>query len=158
MTQQDGMPVEYIVLADDDKDDCLLFKEALDELNLGTFLQVVNDGEMLMVSLNNTKILPVILFLDLNMPRKNGEECLNEIKNSAHLKHLPVVVISTSFQIAEVERLYDLGAQFYIRKPNEFDQLKSSILTAITMSGKLNGQQPSRQKFLLSPGVKYEVE
>ena len=157
MIKQDGIPVKYLVLADDDSDDCLLFREALDELNLGSILQVVNDGEQLMVSLNNIKELPDILFLDLNMPRKNGVECLSEIKTSERLKQLPVVVISTSIQASEVERLYDLGAQFYIRKPNQYDELKSSLLSALTLSDKLNGQQPSRQKFLLSPEVNYEI-
>lgn len=76
-----------ILLADDDSDDCLFFKEALRELLLSTNLTTVHDGEQLMQLLTNeTNVLPHVLFLDLNMPRKNGFECLTEIKLSKKLK------------------------------------------------------------------------
>ena len=72
-----------ILLADDDTDDCIFFKKALDELTLPTNLVAVHDGEQLMHLLtNDTNPLPHILYLDLNMPRKNGFECLSEIKLS----------------------------------------------------------------------------
>jgi CheY-like chemotaxis protein len=70
-----------VLLADDDADDCLFFKEALEELPLSTSLTIVNDGDQLMKwLLKNTSRLPHVLFLDLNMPRKNGFECLTEIR------------------------------------------------------------------------------
>ena len=85
----------HIVLADDDNDDCLLFEEALNELLLPNQLTVVNDGEQLMLYLHeNTTQLPGVLFLDLNIPRKNGIECLAEIKEDPELKNLPVVIFS----------------------------------------------------------------
>ena len=72
----------FILLADDDTDDCIFFKEALDELLLPTKLMTVHDGEQLMHLLaNESTELPDVLFLDLNMPRKNGFECLEEIKS-----------------------------------------------------------------------------
>ena len=72
-----------ILLADDDLDDCLFFKEALEGMPVNTHLTAVHDGEQLMQLLANEKIkLPDILFLDLNMPRKNGFECLTEIKQN----------------------------------------------------------------------------
>lgn len=86
-----------MLLADDDEDDCLFFKDAIEELPVNASLQTVNDGEQLMRMLNTKSMsLPDILFLDLNMPRKTGYECLSEIKLSEKLKTLPVVIYSTS--------------------------------------------------------------
>ncbi len=86
-----------ILLADDDTDDCNFFKAALKSLPIPTDLTVVNDGEELMTYLSEkTEHLPNALFLDINMPRKNGFECLAEIKNNKKLKDLPVIMFSTS--------------------------------------------------------------
>ena len=85
-----------LLLADDDIDDCIFFKEVLEELPVESFLTTVKDGVELMKFLN-TANLPDVLFLDLNMPRKTGHECLSEIKKDQKLKHLPVIIFSTSF-------------------------------------------------------------
>src|ERR1035437_5387665 len=123
-----------ILLADDDTDDCIFFKEALGELLLSTNLTTVNDGEQLMKLLTNeTNVLPDVLFLDLNMPRKNGFECLTEIKLSKKLKQLPVIVFSTSFEQEVVNQLYKNGAQYFIRKPSEFSQFKKIIEQTLTL-------------------------
>jgi CheY-like chemotaxis protein len=139
-----------LLLADDDKDDCDLFKEALDELLLPATLDIVHDGEQLMQLLGKqTAHLPQILFLDLNMPRKNGFECLSEIKQNDRLKDLPVVVFSTSFDPDIVNLLHANGAQFYISKPNEFEKLKEVIhmaLSAVTEEGR---SKPGRDNFVL---------
>ena len=121
-----------LLLADDDKDDCVLFKDALEELALPVTLEIAGDGEMLMEILNDgERQLPDILFLDLNMPRKNGFECLLEIKRVNHLFDLPVIIFSTSFDPDIVEMLQKKGARHYIRKPNEFGKLKAAINRAI---------------------------
>ncbi len=79
-----------ILLADDDTDDCVFFKRALKELAIPISLTTVHDGEQLMDFLaNKTNELPHVLFLDLNMPRKNGFECLSEIKSNEKLSQLP---------------------------------------------------------------------
>ena len=85
-----------ILLADDDSDDCLFFKDVLDELNLPTLLTTVHNGEQLMEVLLKSTELPDILFLDLNMPRKNGFECLSAIKQTKKLNQVPVIIFSTS--------------------------------------------------------------
>ena len=101
-----------ILLADDDSDDCFFFKEALVGSPISTHLTTVPDGEHLMhLLLNKIDQLPDVLFLDLNMPRKNGFECLLEIKLISKLKLLPVVVLSTSFEKEVVNQLYQNGAQ-----------------------------------------------
>jgi len=98
-----------LLLADDDEDDCDFFKEALDELHLPTSLVTVNDGVQLMDFLSEKSVenLPDILFLDLNMPRKNGLECLREIKQNEAYKNLPVIIFSTSLDRDIVDLVYE---------------------------------------------------
>ena len=109
-----------ILLADDDLDDCFLFKEALGEFCLPVSFTIVNDGEQLMRLFEKKEALPHVVFLDMNMPRKNGFECLEEIKRTEKLKSIPVILFSTSFDQDIVNMLYQKGAQYYIQKPREF--------------------------------------
>lgn len=140
-----------ILLADDDLDDCDFFKEALQELPLASELTTVNDGEQLMKLLNNSAgQLPQVLFLDLNMPRKNGFECLFEIKSNTHLKSLPVIILSTSFDKEMAKLLYNSGARHYIRKPAHFSELKKIIQHALAIIFNNNFAMPSIEKFVLS--------
>jgi len=140
-----------ILLCDDDSDDCYFFNEALENLFLPTNLTAVHDGEQLMQLLTNeTNELPHVLFLDLNMPRKNGFECLIEIKHNNELKHLPIIIFSTSFDQEVVNLLYKNGAQYFIRKPSEFPQLQKVILQALTLISKENIPQPPRDNFVLT--------
>ncbi|HEY0031087.1 MAG TPA: response regulator, partial [Bacteroidia bacterium] len=100
-----------IVLADDDKDDHFLFAKALQEMPVSTCLTPISDGEKLMRYLSeNLKQLPDVIFLDLNMPRKNGSECLTEIKLNRRLQHLPIIIYSTSFHKDILDLLYKYGA------------------------------------------------
>jgi CheY-like chemotaxis protein len=140
-----------ILLADDDTDDCIFFKEALGELLLTTHLTVVHDGEQLMHLLTDDNLeLPHVLFLDLNMPRKNGFECLAEIKLSKKLQLMPVIVFSTSFEQEVVNLLYKNGAQYFIRKPSEFSQFKKIIHQTLGIIMQGNLEQPTRENFVLT--------
>ena len=124
-----------ILLADDDMDDCSFFKDALASIPLLTTLHIVNNGEELMEYLSmNTAQLPDLLFLDINMPRKNGIECLSEIKNDNSLKLLPVVMFSTSNTQDKIAVVFKTGADVYIHKPCDFGQLKQVILHALPIA------------------------
>ncbi|HMG15544.1 MAG TPA: response regulator [Saprospiraceae bacterium] len=139
-----------LLLADDDNDDCQFFEEALKDLNVFANLSIVNNGEELMQLLfEKIETLPDILFLDLNMPRKNGFECLAEIKSSGKLSTLIVIIISTSFERDMVEKLYKNGANFYIRKPIEFAQLKNVIFQALTLATSNNATSSAIENFVL---------
>lgn len=139
-----------ILLADDDKDDCLLFKEVLEELHLKTSLTSVHDGEQLMRLLTKKSSDNFdVLFLDLNMPRKNGFECLAEIKRIGNLKSLPVIIISTSYDPMVTDLLYRNGAQHYICKPADFSELRTIIQEALLLVSEHNNVQPPREKFQL---------
>lgn len=146
-----------ILLADDDTDDCIFFEQAIESLKPTPHLKTVNDGEHLMNYLyENLTNLPTVLFLDINMPRKNGFECLAEIKRDANLKHLPVIMFSTSFEQDVVNQLYQNGAHYFIRKPSEFLQFKKIIQQALIKLGQIIQKnnstlisQPSFDNFVL---------
>jgi CheY-like chemotaxis protein len=124
-----------ILLADDDFDDCHFFKEALEALPQTTALTTVHDGDELMNYLSeDTNPVPHVLFLDINMPRKNGFECLAEIKQDARLKDLPVVMFSTSNAQDKINVLFKNGADVYIRKPSNFAQLVQVIHHALPLT------------------------
>ena len=140
-----------ILLADDDADDCHFFKEALKEFTLPTHLTVVHDGEQLMHLLTDqTSELPQVLFLDLNMPRKNGFECLSEIKVNEKLKHLPVIIYSTSFHKKVADVLYENGANYYISKPSEISKLKKAVQQMVTLIAEDKFSQPTKENFMLT--------
>ncbi len=139
-----------ILLADDDPDDCLFFKEAINKFIPATNLTAVHDGEQLMLWLTNEENkLPDVLFLDLNMPRKNGFECLTEIKQHATLKDLPVVIFSTSNAHEEMTTLFKTGADVYIRKPRDLEQLVRIIRHALPMASE-NIVAGSKLKYVLN--------
>lgn len=142
-----------LLLADDDEDDCIFFKDALDELVVSVNLTAVNDGVQLMNFLlnNPSDTLPDILFLDLNMPRKSGFECMTEIKGIDKLKHLPIIIFSTSLDMNVVDLMYEKGAIHYIQKPGDFYKLKKVIENALTITTKNNFKQPVRNHFVLQP-------
>jgi CheY-like chemotaxis protein len=124
-----------ILLADDDIDDCHFFKEALEALPITTELVTVHDGDELISYLTgNTTQLPHVLFLDINMPRKNGFECLTEIKQNEKLKDLPVVMFSTSKAPEKIDILFKTGADVYIHKPSNFSELVQVIHHALPMA------------------------
>lgn len=124
-----------ILLADDDTDDCVFFKQALDELTIPTNLTTVNNGEQLMNHLsNNENQLPDVIFLDINMPRKNGIECLSEIKQNKAFNNIPVVMFSTTNAWDTINMLFKSGAHVYIHKPSDFSQLKQVIHHALPIA------------------------
>lgn len=141
-----------LLLADDDTDDCIFFREALEELSVSAKLTTVNDGVQLMQLLYVKETpLPDAIFLDLNMPLKSGLECLSEIKLDEKLKKILVIICSTSLNMDVVDLLYQKGAHHYIRKPGEYDKLKKVVLEAVTLIAKNESTQPARDKFILQP-------
>ncbi len=146
--------MHHLLLADDDIDDCVFFKDALEDLPVSATLTTIHDGVQLMNFLSSkSDKLPSALFLDMNMPRKSGFECLSEIKRIDKLKNLPVIIFSTSFNTEVVDLLYQKGAQYYIRKPGEYNDLKKVILEVITLTSGSELPQPTRDKFVLHPYV-----
>ena len=138
-----------VLLADDDKDDRLFFNMALEAVTTPTQLATVADGEKLMAYLSeNAQQLPYVLFLDHNMPRKNGAECLAEIKLNPKFKSLPVVIYSTSLREEIADVFYENGAHYYVKKC-DFDQLIKIITNVLSLLAE-NSSRPSRENFILS--------
>lgn len=138
-----------IILADDDRDDVLLFCNAMTDLQLAVHLTQVHDGEQLLHELNRMEVHPDIIFMDSNMPRKNGLTCLRAIKQSLMHQPVPVVILSTSNELSVVSDFYNAGAQYYICKPADYRQLKACIKNAFRLLIQHNLQQPSRNEFEL---------
>ncbi len=140
-----------VLLADDDPDDCLFFEEALKELPLSTDLSFVYNGQQLMERLAKKRPkLPDVLFLDLNMPGKNGFSCLKEIKTNSRLEHLPVFIFSTAHDPDMLNLVYKDAAHYYIRKPAEFSQLKKVLHRALTFIAQKNISLPGKEDFVLT--------
>jgi CheY-like chemotaxis protein len=120
-----------ILLAEDDDDDYSLTCDAFKESRLPNQVRRVRDGEELMQYLLHrgryadlrSSPRPSLILLDLNMPRKDGRECLRAIKDSPDLRHIPVVVLTTSQAQEDVIRSYQLGVNSYLRKPAGFQAL-----------------------------------
>ncbi len=110
-----------VVLADDDKDDQEIFKEALHEAKIPAEVTTVENGQELIDHLKDPATPePEIIFLDINMPVKNGKEALKEIRKDEELKDIPTVIISTSDNPKDVEDSFNAGANLYVRKPFSF--------------------------------------
>ncbi len=126
-----------ILMADDDPDDRMLTRDALEESRLLNEFETVEDGEELMDYLfrrgkfsgAGARPLPGLILLDLNMPRKDGREALREIKSHPELRRIPVVVMTTSRADEDILRTYDLGVNSFITKPVTFDALVDVLKT-----------------------------
>lgn len=138
-----------LLLADDDDDDKLLFMDVLKELRAHVTLSSASNGEALMHMLS-TSPLPDMLFLDLNMPLKNGFECLTEIRRDVRMDKMPIVIFSTSSQPSAIDQVYAGGAQLYIRKPNDFAQLKKVVQYVLNMKWGPGDFERTREEFVLS--------
>lgn len=139
-----------ILLADDDDDDRQFLSEIIAEIAPKAMIHGVQDGAILMEYMNSYETsLPDIIFLDLNMPFKNGKECLVEIKSSGKFQHIPVVIYSTSSYRKDIENAYNNGANMYVVKPSTCNELKKIIrrVFATDWSGSL--WEPQMEKFIM---------
>jgi two-component system, response regulator len=120
-----------VLMADDDADDRLMAQEAFEEARLVNPLYFVEDGEQLLDYLYRrgqytapeAAPMPGLILLDLNMPKKDGRQALQEIKADATLRHIPIVVLTTSKAEEDILRTYDLGVSSFITKPVSFEGL-----------------------------------
>jgi len=141
--------MKNIFLTEDDDDDRMFFEDALKEVTIPTELTLSNNGLELMSNLETLTQHPPphVIFLDLNMPFKDGFQCLQEIRNTPKLKEIPVVIFSTTANDISVDKTYEQGANYYICKPVTFQLLVKAIETVLTLE---MWPQPLKEKYVLS--------
>jgi len=139
-----------VLLADDDDDDRHFFKEAIEEVNEETIFTMVNNGVELMEYLTNPEVhLPDIIFLDLNMPLRGGLECVKEIRSNDKLKNLTIAIYSTSALEKDIEETFRNGANIYIKKPSDFEELKNHLTRVLNINWQYHTLGLNRENFLL---------
>lgn len=114
-------------LIDDDVDDQEIFAMALDQLDIHFHCIVANNGNEALQKLKRETVLPDYIFLDLNMPRMNGKECLKELKKNERLRNIPVIIYTTSSSKTDMEDTLKLGAAGFITKPFSLKELTNTL-------------------------------
>ena len=140
-----------ILLADDDAGSREIFIEAIGQIAPHIKVNTVSNGQNLMNAiLSQVQPLPDIIFLDLNMPLKTGRQCLQEIRNNERLKDIPVIIYSTSANREHIDQTYDGGANFYLIKPDSFNDLKLLAKNILSLDW-VKPIWPTREGFVLIP-------
>jgi CheY-like chemotaxis protein len=124
-----------ILIVEDNPTDVMLIRRAFAKANIGNPLQFVRDGDAAVQYLagdaayadRDTYPLPALVLLDLKLPRRSGLEVLQWLRSTSPLRRLPVVVLTSSSQSQDVNRAYEFGANSYLVKPVEFDDLKEMM-------------------------------
>jgi len=140
----------HILIADDDEADRLVFIEAFSELKTNTIVEAVNSGVQLMTWLDKKTVnLPALIFLDLNMPGKDGLQCLKQIRKDKKLKDIFVAIYSTSSSEKDMEETFLNGANVYITKPSDFNTLKNVLERVVKTTFLYQDNTMKRENFLL---------
>ncbi len=124
------MKPKSILLVEDNPDDVRLTRRAFKKSNVANELTVMADGVLAreyLTNISKSGELPAVVLLDLKLPRMDGTELLRFIRSTDSLKHLPVVVLTSSKEEYDILKCYDLGANSYIRKPVDFDQFSDAV-------------------------------
>ena len=112
------------LIVDDDADDRMLVIESVREIDETIECKIARNGEQALELLRNIEVpLPNFIFLDIRMPRLNGKKCLFEIKKDERLKHIPVIIYTTSKAVEESKELRAMGAFHFISKPRNADEI-----------------------------------
>lgn len=144
------MNKKVLFIVDDDEDDISLFVEAINEIEKSATCFKAMDGEDALERLDNLDLLPDIIFLDLNMPKMNGREVLQNLKETERYKNIPVVIYSTSSDDWDKKDAYQLGASDFLTKPESFTQL--CITLSRTIRENITDSQELDARYIDSPG------
>lgn len=137
-----------IFYADDDLEDLEFFTEVTNAIDREITVVTLNCGDQLIDALHNPPPSPQIIFLDLNMPGRNGFDVLEELKANDNMKEIPVVVFSTSNDAANIAKSRELGASYYLPKLPSYDSFKKSIEETLNINW--NTFKPNEDEFLYS--------
>ncbi|HEX2607679.1 MAG TPA: response regulator [Flavisolibacter sp.] len=125
-------PIHRILLIDDDTDDCFVFEQALQEINPNLQFACVGDCDSVLEGLRKQQ--PDLIFLDINMPRKTGFDCLKDILSGEEFRKIPVVMYSSSDYTRDINQSYALGASLYFKKPVTVNALTKALKNILEMA------------------------
>ena len=130
---------------DDDEDDRLFFEEVTGQI--GENISLFELGDQMLLQLENPPPYPSVIFLDLNMPVKDGFEVLQEIKSAANLKDVPVIILSTTSNPETVNRCFNLGASLYVKKSLSVSDLKKSVEFVLSIDWEQHAVTPTNFEY-----------
>ena len=121
-----------ILLLEDDAIEIMKLERVVSSLKLNHKIIKANNGEEALMILNEKKVLPDIILLDLNMPKMNGIEFLTILKNDNHLKYIPTIILTTSINRKDVLKCYEIGISGYIIKPLKYEDYVDRVEKILT--------------------------
>lgn len=141
-----------VFLADDDSDDRSVFADAFEKIreDLQTELLLFENGLELIEHLDKASELPHIIFLDLNMPLKSGKECLRELRQDKRFDGVSIAIYSTSNATSDIEDTFSGGANIYIHKPHNFEQLKKALRQVLKLNWQFHMTGMNKETFFLN--------
>jgi len=150
MTNSNGTKeLTYVLLAEDDDDDYLIFSLAVDDItSVRVELKRAENGDILMRLLDEKH--PDLLFLDLLMPCKDGRQCIREIRSNSKFDSLPIIVYSSMSDLESIEFCYREGTNLYARKPSSLSDLKSILEKIFAMDWKRMLYYPPMSQFVIN--------
>lgn len=137
----------HILMADDDKDDFYIFKEAAKSIS--DTLKISYAGNWIELSRFMLKILPDVIFLDLNMPVKNGLECLHLLREDKKYDDIPIIIYSASVSKTDIDQAYKNRANHFIIKPNSIEDIADMIKKLCATDRKTLLSVPPREEFVI---------
>ncbi len=146
MTQSKSVTVFY---TDDDEEDLEFFKDIIKGISDNVKIITHQSGKNLLVALNNPPPDPNMLFLDLNMPGMTGFDVLRQIRENEILKELPIIIFTTSQDDEAIAKSRNLGANYFVTKTGNFNDLKKSIAHALNIDW--SNFHPSKDNFVYTP-------
>lgn len=143
--------IRHVLLADDDIDDCDFFSAIFSEKFPDIKLSVSYDGSKLLTLLDGPPHPSAdVIFLDLNMPLVSGVDCLKKIRESQHLKQYIVIIFTTSSSPTHIEKMYELGSNYFITKLADYTKLSKLIIKAMELVTSNALRQPSFDDFYIT--------
>ena len=139
-----------VLLADDDSDARFFFSKAIESSTIATELTTIHNGHSLLENLLNADIaLPDVIFLDFNMPGKNGLDCMLELKTHSRLSKIPVIIYTTLLHVEVLDVIYGEGAHYYLEKTG-LAELKTILNSMLNLMMDEKFERPTREHFIMN--------
>ena len=140
-----------IAFVDNDEDDRWLFQEAINELEIECTLKLFESAPEIMTYLNRTKVKPDFIFLDINMPYKNGVECLKEIKSNKEYNDIIIIIYASHNNEEHIDSTFNFGANLFIKKPSSFKDIKEILRRVLVLDWSNHNSNLTKKNFIYNP-------